>query len=214
LGKTYQEIGSLARMELNTRNSSKFLSSHPTLVSQIYCKSPTCFSNLTWASCTSLQMFVSFLFHLLSNLSSRDSHRKDFWWRKAHASALSAWPELIGATWVILFFLYSGCAEKCCVTSGLNKATCSPSMPCVAEQSHCSLHVKELKVTTTWRTSWKLKYKTTEQLLDCAVTGRLRYSYWKAENTVISIKEIRKQWSMKNVNNKPRFTMKEKLNIL
>ena len=60
----------------------------------------------------------------------------------------------------------------------------------VAEQSHCSLHVKELKVTTTRRTSWKLKYKTTEQLLDCAVTGRLRY---KAENTVISIKEIRKQ---------------------
>jgi len=83
----------------------------------------------------------------------------------------------------------------------------------VAEQSHCSLHVKELKVTT-WRTSWKLKYKTTEQLLDCAVTGRLMYSYWKAENTVISIKEIRKQWSMKNVNNKPRVTMKEKLNIL
>jgi len=56
--------------------------------------------------------------------------------------------------------------------------------------------------------------KTTEKLLDCAVTGRLMYSYWKAENTAISIKEIRKQSSMKDVNNKPRFTMKEKLNIL
>ena len=172
MGKTYQEIGSLARMELNTRNSSKFLSSHPTLVSQIYCKSPTCFSNLTWASCTSLQMFVSFLFHLLSNLSSRDSHRKDFWWRKAHASALSAWPELIGATWVILFFLYSGCAEKCCVTSGLNKATCSPSMPCfecyaqevfagpflVTVKLECFIHVLPYHFTANW---FKIRFSCT-----------------------------------------------------
>jgi len=30
------------------------------------------------------------------------------------------------------------------------------------------------------------------------------YSYWKAENTAILMKEIQKQWNMKNVNNKPK----------
>jgi len=60
----------------------------------------------------------------------------------------------------------------------------------------CSLHVKELKVTTTEleRQVWDQSRKTTKQLLDCAITGRLLYSYWKAENTAISIKEMRKQW--------------------
>jgi len=74
----------------------------------------------------------------------------------------------------------------------------------VAEQFYCSLHVKELKVTTTEleRQAWDQSRKTTKQLLDWAVTGRLLDSYWKAEITAFQSKkfENNEAWRMSTIN--------------
>jgi len=74
----------------------------------------------------------------------------------------------------------------------------------VAEKLYCSLHVKELKVTTTEleRQAWDYSKKTTKQLLDWAVTGRLLDSYWKDENTAHLTKETRKTRTAKNARSK------------
>ena len=65
----------------------------------------------------------------------------------------------------------------------------------VAEQLHCSLHAKELKVTTT-----ELERQIGDWLKDCWMAAGLD-SYWKAGSAAVSAKGIRKQRSMKNVRN-------------